>query len=111
MLENGPTEPLRKAFVGLPPSIHALAEGVPWPSPNILSRKGHRKTQPMHSRVTAQTYLAAVSRVEDALGTSVIGAVATRAASPTGALGAGVVVLIRGLSLGPSSVIALSIKS
>jgi hypothetical protein len=48
----------------------------------------------MHSRVTAQTYLAAVSRVEDALGTSVIGAVATRAASPTGALGAGVVVLI-----------------
>ena len=54
-------EPLRNPSVGLPPLIQASSDGISCPSPNILSRNGHRNIQPMQSRVIAQTYRAAVS--------------------------------------------------
>ena len=52
--ENGPlvAKP-RKPAVGLPPLTQASLPAVSWPSPNALSRKAHRNTQPRLSRIAA----------------------------------------------------------
>jgi hypothetical protein len=81
-------------LVGLPPLTQAFADEVPWPSPNILSRNGHRNTQPMQSLVIAQRYLTAVSRVKERVAALVVGAVTIGAALPIGVAGASGVVLI-----------------
>lgn len=44
---NGPTSTDRKPLVGLPPLIHAFADGVAYPRPNVLSTNAHRNTNPV----------------------------------------------------------------
>src|ERR1700694_2357369 len=67
MPAKGPVAPLRKPKEGDPPLIHAWAEVVWWPSPKVLSRNGHRKVQPRHSRVSAHTYRVALVVVDSAV--------------------------------------------
>src|SRR5690242_1933253 len=62
---NGPrsTED-RKPLVGEPPWIHARADGVAYPNPNVLSTNAHRKTKPVETRSTASALAAVLVSME-----------------------------------------------
>src|SRR5512132_3319277 len=56
---KGPTATLlRKPLVGEPPLIQALADGVAYPNPKVLSRNAHRNTNPSATRKTARNLAA-----------------------------------------------------
>src|SRR5829696_4972333 len=66
---KGPTAtPLRNPLVGEPPLIQALADGVAYPNPKVLSRNAHRNANPSATRKTARNLAAPVVMIAPGAG-------------------------------------------
>src|SRR4029450_10502897 len=70
---KGPTATLlRKPLVGEPPWIQALAAGVAYPSPKVLSRNAHRNSKPTTTRMMARNLVARAVMIAPNAGSVVV---------------------------------------
>src|SRR5215218_4816468 len=66
---KGPTATLlRNPLVGEPPWIQALADGVAYPNPKVLSRNAHRNSNPSATRKTVRNLAAPVVMIAPGAG-------------------------------------------